>query len=50
MISAYMDWSCRTKDAGLEGGVSPDPRDALVQDTRTVILIDISRKFSSPCQ
>jgi hypothetical protein len=51
MISAYMDLSYRTKDAGLEGGMpSPDPRDVLAQGTLTVIVIDVFRKFSSSCQ
>ena len=51
MISAYMDWSYRTKDAGLEGGMpSPDSRDVLAEGTRTAIVIDIFRKFSSSCQ
>ena len=41
LVEAYMDWSFRIRDAGLDGTLSPDPRNASAQGTRSIKLFDI---------
>ncbi len=46
MVEAYMDWSYRTREGGLESCLAPDARDASAQGTSTIILLDIFRTYT----